>query len=240
MVVAAQFDRLLKSENKRGTARHQIRLRISGNSTTGDGSDVLIHNLSSTGLLLESAMQLAIGDRIVVDLPEAAGRTAKVAWSGGQFFGCAFDSPLSASAISAAKLRSVPMIPLEQSRDDGTTEGDKASVAAFGTRLKRLRKEKGLTLVELARRMNVSRPTIWAWEASKSTPRPSKLKALPEALGITENELFGASASPERHPQKAKAPSQDDAVRRAIDEAKERIAEEIGTTPDRVTLIIEV
>jgi len=240
MAVAAQFDRPLKSDSKRGTARHQVRLRISGAPAMGDVSDVLIHNLSTSGLLLESAVHLAIGDRLVMDLPEAPGKTAKVTWAGGQLFGCAFDNPLSAAAISAAQLRSKPMIPLEQLRDDGTREGDKASVEAFGTRLKRLRKEKGLTLVELARRMNVSRPTIWAWEASKSTPRPSKSKDLPKALGVTENELFGASASPERHTRETKAPSQGGTVRRAIDEAKERIAEEMGTTPDRVTLIIEV
>ena len=64
MAVAAQFEILSEDRNTRGTARHQMRLRVRGAPGSGDPTDVLIHNLSATGMLLESASQLAIGDEI--------------------------------------------------------------------------------------------------------------------------------------------------------------------------------
>ncbi len=108
MAVAAQFDILPKGENQRGTARHQIRLRVRGGAVSGGASDVLIHNLSTTGMLIESTAQLTVGDEIAVDLPEAAKSVGRVVWASEQFFGCVFDRPLSTAAASAAKLRSEP------------------------------------------------------------------------------------------------------------------------------------
>ena len=234
MAVAAQFDILPKGDNQRGTARHQIRLRVRGGAVSGETSDVLILNLSTSGMLLESSAQLTVGDEIAVDLPEAEKSVARVVWASGQFFGCAFERPLSTAAASAAQLRSEPTQPEQSVARAGDTKAE-----TFGARLQRLRREKGLTLVEFARLTKVSRPTIWSWEADRSTPRRSKTKILLEVLGITEDELFGTVGFAE-HRIAGGASSRDDALRHAVNEAKKRVAELVGTHPDKVTFIIEV
>jgi len=239
MTVAAQFDILSKDKSTRGTARHQMRLRVRGAPGSGEAADVLIHNLSATGLLLESASRLAVGDEIVVELPESATCTAKVVWTSGQFFGCAFDRPLSASTVSAAQLRSEPAIELPL-RHEVVGQTGPSSAETFGARLQRLRRTRGLTLVEFARRTKVSRPTVWSWEADRSTPRRSKTKVLLEVLGVAENELYGTTGTPELRQHDTDTSGHRDPLRRAISEAKERLAELAGTSPDRVRLIIEI
>lgn len=239
MAVAAQFDILPEGNNKRGTTRHQLRLRARGAPGTGGPTEVLIHNLSATGLLIESASPLAVGDEIVVELPEAEASTAKVVWASDQFFGCAFDRPLSAAALSAAQLRSEPASELLPPRDVPVGEG-RSGAESFGARLQRLRRERGLTLVEFARRARVSRPTVWSWEADRSTPRRSKTKILLEVLGVAEDELFGAASAAGRREPDAVAAEGGVTLQQAVSEAKERLAGLAGTSPDKVRLIIEV
>lgn len=236
MAVAAQFDILPMGKNTRGTARHQMRLRVRSAAGSGGAADVLVHNLSATGMLLESASQLAVGDEIAVELPEASGSTAKVVWASGQFFGCAFDRPLPAAAVSAAQLRSEPALETPQ-RHEAAEPGERAPEETFGVRLQRLRRDRGMTLVEFARRAKVSRPTVWSWEADRSTPRRSKTRILLEVLGISEDELFGKAGT---DPQGTEGPGRGATLQRAISDAKERVAELAGTVPDKIKLIIEV
>jgi len=241
MAVAAQIDILPTGKSERGTARHQMRLRVRSAPSAGEAAEVLIHNLSATGLLIECASQLAVGDEILVELPEAAASTAKVVWASGHFFGCAFDRPLSPAALSAAQLRSEP--PAETPEWDAAAPGLDApsKLETFGARLQRLRRDRGFTLVEFARRARVSRPTVWSWEAVRSTPRRSKTKILLEVLGVTENELYGSTGGAESQRQiDADRLGRSDTLQRAISDAKERVADLAGTSPDKVRLIIEV
>jgi transcriptional regulator with XRE-family HTH domain len=240
MAVAAHFDILPTGKSERGTARHQMRLRVRSAAPAGEAGDVLIHNLSATGLLLESASPLAVGDEIVVELPEAATSTAKVVWASGRFFGCAFDQQLSAAAVSAAQLRGEPAIEAPQVHDAASGRDYAAGLETFGARLQRLRRDRGFTLVEFARRTRVSRPTVWSWEADRSTPRRSKTRILLEVLGVTEDELFGTAGASHDSARSAESSSRSDELRRAIDEAKERVAALAGTSPDKVKLIIEI
>jgi transcriptional regulator with XRE-family HTH domain len=238
MAVAAQFDILANGKNARGTTRHRMRLRVRGAPASGDASEVVIHNLSASGMLLESASPLAVGDEIAVELPEAAGSTAKVVWASEQYFGCVFDRQLPAAAVSAAQLRSEPPLGTPRLPDAGANAGP--SGETFGARLQRLRRDRGLTLVEFSRRAKVSRPTVWSWEADRSTPRRSKTRILLEVLGVTEDELYGKSGAERQGNAEAGAPGQGDTLQRAISEAKERVAELAGTVPDKIKLIIEI
>lgn len=240
MAVAAQFEIVPSGSNKRGAPRHQMRLRVRGAPPAGEATDVLIHNLSPTGLLIESTQHLAVGDEIVVELPEAATSTAKVVWASGQFFGCAFDRPLSAAAVSAAHLRSEPASEPHEWRGEGAVREGPATLETFGARLHRLRRERGLTLVEFARRARVSRPTVWSWEADRSTPRRSKTRILLDVLGVTEDELFGTSEISEGARGESDVAGREDSLQRAISEAKERVADLAGTSPEKVRLIIEI
>lgn len=240
MAVEAQLD-ILQTKTRRGAARREVTLRGRGAGSAGTATEVLIHNLSESGVLLESATKLAVGEKIVIDLPDLERISANVVWASDDLFGCAFDRPVPRAAVSAAQLRSVPdkrspARPAAEAADDPLSEPGEP----FGARLKRLRKQRGLSLVEFARRANVSRPTVWSWEAGKSSPRESKVPALLDVLGVSEPELYGISGKPPVEPAADETPARGTELQSVIREAKARVAEIAGTIPDKVRLIIEV
>ena len=67
---------------------------------------------------------------------------------------------------------------------------------SFGQRLRRLRKNKGLTQEELAFKVEVSVMTIRRWEWGNSTPQIEEVRKLAEALGVPQAELLEASPLP--------------------------------------------
>lgn len=93
--------------NKRGSARRALRLEVV-TSSQRDAATALIHNLSERGLLIETAVALAIGETIHVDLPEAGTSKVRVVWTRGLFFGCEFVEPVSKASVSAALLLAPP------------------------------------------------------------------------------------------------------------------------------------
>jgi hypothetical protein len=70
-----------------------------------------VRNLSSTGLLIETATALIVGETIEVDLPRAGSKSAEVVWSSDQLYGCRFTQVITEGAISAALLRGQPVAP---------------------------------------------------------------------------------------------------------------------------------
>ena len=141
-----------------------------------------MHNASTTGLLLETASELAVGDPIDIDLPQAGVTSATVVWVSGSLHGCKFDEPLSAGTLSAAQLRSDTALGLEP--DDGGPIGE-----SFGAMLRRLRGERGLTLEQLGDSLGVSKPTVWAWEQGKSRPQDDRIDSLASELGVSADVL---------------------------------------------------
>lgn len=103
MPIAHQSALPLGNENRRYASRRALRL---GARLADSGVEVLIHDLSPTGLLIETAQPLASGETLFVDLPERGPTAASVAWSSGHFYGCAFELSIPAAVISAALLRS--------------------------------------------------------------------------------------------------------------------------------------
>lgn len=61
----------------------------------------------------------------------------------------------------------------------------------FGTRLQRLRKEKGLTQEEVATKLNISAQAVSKWENDLTSPDISIIVELSEILGTTLDELLG-------------------------------------------------
>jgi len=92
--------------DKRVDARRKLSLLASGLRHDGTGIEVQIHNISGTGLLLESDVKLANGDRIEIELPHAGDITAVVIWASGRLFGCQFEGPVSPATLSAVELKS--------------------------------------------------------------------------------------------------------------------------------------
>lgn len=104
MKIAARLERF-ERHDRRSKPRHRLRL---GTNIKGTGENVAIHDISSTGMLIETAVELEPLDALEVDLPENGPTEALVMWSSGHFYGCEFKQPLSKAVISAAFLRSTP------------------------------------------------------------------------------------------------------------------------------------
>lgn len=65
---------------------------------------------------------------------------------------------------------------------------------AFGERFATLRKERGLTQVQLAERLGVSQQAITAYESGQRRVPISTLPLLANTLGVSIEELIGAPA----------------------------------------------
>jgi hypothetical protein len=78
--------------------------------------DVLILNLSLSGVLIDTAANLVVGETIQIELPEAGACPARIVWTEGNFFGCEFISPVSKAAVSAALL----LAPVDRPGSAGT------------------------------------------------------------------------------------------------------------------------
>lgn len=61
----------------------------------------------------------------------------------------------------------------------------------LGENIMKYRKQKNLTQEDFAEALNVSRQTVYKWEASLSKPKLDKLKQITELLEITYEELLG-------------------------------------------------
>lgn len=226
MAIAAHLDEVSDSSGQPRLPRRQLRLATQGQTAIGGATDVLIHNVSATGLLLESRIVLAAGERIEIDLPHARTTGARVIWSSGVLYGCQFDAPISVATLSAAQLRGTTDRAVDVGPPQPATAEARASDEAPGARLQRLRKQSGLTLARLATELGVSKPTVWAWEQGKARPAQHRLDALAKALGVPKSELLGKRASP--------------VGAELLARSREQIATAFGTTPDRVRIMIEL
>ncbi len=214
MPIDARFDAAELTE-PRGAGRRTLRLGVSGRFATGADGAATVHNISATGMLIATDAQLSEGETIVVALPEAGERTAQIVWVDAPMHGCRFDEPLTPAALSAAQLRG--------GFRGGDAEAEPVS-EAFGTRLHRLRTERGLSLADIADKLGVSKPTVWAWEHGKARPVERRLTALAEALGVTPGGLEPAAAGSVA----------------AVEAGRRQIAEAYGVEPARVRIMIEL
>lgn len=79
---------------------------------------------------------------------------------------------------------------------------------SLGENLQRLRKEKGLSQEEVARRLYVSRQSVSKWELDQSEPGVAYLKSLAELYGVTLDELAGVSPPPPISPPTEASPEE--------------------------------
>lgn len=93
------------SSNRRYAMRRTLTL---GSLLQQSGSPAVIRDLSVTGLALETADELSIGERLLVSLPQCGPTAARVVWQDAHLYGCEFEEPVSAPAISAAVLLNPP------------------------------------------------------------------------------------------------------------------------------------
>lgn len=228
MPIHAMIEQEKGADGSRAAVRMHMRLETSGSLDGDEGTSVIIHNLSATGMLIETASNLDIGQRIAVTLPEMPDCTATIVWRSEALAGCRFDRPLSRAALSAARLRN----PLPQDVDPATVAADSELLA---DRLLRLRQERGLSRVELSNRTGFSKPSIWAWESGKTMPRRSNLIALADVFGVSERELLaGAPAAASAEPSATR-----NRLHALIETSREAIAMLAGVEPAKVRITIE-
>ncbi|OCC25086.1 XRE family transcriptional regulator [Croceicoccus estronivorus] len=221
MAIAAHFEETAAGGSKARASRRKLLLEAQGALASGDSASVLVHNISATGLLLESRIPLAIDEAITVDLPESEATPAKVVWTSGHLFGCRFDTPISAAVLSAAELRSAVDADVTFTMREETVSNE-----SFGVRLQRLRKERGLTLAQVAEELGVSKPTVWAWEQGRARPVDSRVQTLADVLGVGRAELLAGHDTAE--------------LRDLLARSKEQIAVAFHTNPDNVRIMIEL
>lgn len=253
-------------QNRRGAARRRLRLEALGTTPAGEGVEVFVHNLSESGLLLESAVELFAGDEIMVDLPAVGPTPAGVIWSSLGLYGCKFREPISAPALSAAQLRSS----FERASPMSRTEAEgRHAPAVDGARVRELRLQLKVGVGEFASRIGVSRPTVWAWETGHRQPAQVRLAMIAKELNV---EVVDILVKQRTHPESevtATQPTEDQAtlpqsvgeaeygrydkerietkpVARAlrltqlIAASKLQISEMAGITPDRIKIILEM
>lgn len=97
----------LSSDDSRRAVRRKLRLNVPISSSEA-WSEALIHDLSETGLMIETTVPLTVGEIISFDLPIAEGAEARVVWKDGARHGCEFLTPIPKGAVSAALLQGAP------------------------------------------------------------------------------------------------------------------------------------
>jgi transcriptional regulator with XRE-family HTH domain len=229
MPIAAHFeDKPTENGQQAGkprATRKRLTIETQGSLPSGVETPVTIHNFSETGLLLETRVDMEIGEALEIDLPEAGITRARVVWASGRLFGCAFDTPLHPAVLSAAQLRSVTQ-DVELAPPPLVSAPAAIGGESFGERLHRLRKLRGLTQGELASRLGVSKPTVWAWEQGRARPIEERLDAIAEELGVTAAEL---------RPGRTVA-----GLPELITRCREQIAAAVETSPDKIRIMIEL
>ncbi len=230
----------------RGADRFELYTETEGVLSHGGAETIVVHNLSATGLLVETEAMLQAGQRIYIALPDAGPTAAIVVWTGEALYGCRFEQPISQEALVAARKQDVLTMPdavdvtdvllvdpygADASKPNisfATAAPITATVPAASTaqasadmplsvRLRTLREAQGLSLAALSRRAGISKPSIWAWETGKTVPRARSIDALARALGVDVTEILGRDAGSVQGSNAAFAvPSDSPAARRLI------------------------
>ena len=212
---------------KRRTVRRKLHLAAQGARSAGTDIEVMIHNISLSGMLIECATSLAVDDQIEVDLPHAGVVTTNIIWTSGNLFGCQFATPISAAALSAAQLQSATVGGHDEAilASPGTVALDSSDVR-FGATIRRLRIAKGLSQARVAAELGVSGPSISGWESGRARPKHDRLAALAALLGVPAAQLLvDLSADP---------------AEELISQGREKIARATGASPHKIRIFIEV
>ena len=201
-------------------ARRKIRLATMSARVTGEDANVVIHNISTSGFLVESDLPIEVGEMFAIDLPDAPDMLASVVWKSEALHGCRFDTPIPSSILRAAQLvGGVEEMPRPSEADFHEDE-------SFGQRVQRLRTKRGLPLSAVANELGVSKPTVWAWEQDRAKPVASRIDALAEVLGVTAHELISGH--------------DDSALSDMLARCRQQIAQAYGVEIRAVKILIEL
>lgn len=217
----AELTHGIKVDGRR-SPRRALKLHTSGVSGGGVQANVTIHNLSTVGLLIETDLELVTGDRLAIGLPDVGPVGAEIVWMSERLYGCAFEQALGEAALAKTQLKSRPAAALSAPR----VLSKKSIGTGLGPQLNRLRKERSLTLEQVANALGVSKPTVWAWEKGKARPLPERISAIAEVLGVPDSDLVDLGAAGKSG--------------NIVEECRLSIASEYQIHPESVRIMIEV
>jgi len=214
--------------DKRSSGRKTLRLTTVGTLPNRQAAQVLVHDLSPVGMLVESAEPLITGEIIAVELPRVGLREATVVWSSKNLYGCSFKESLPAAGVSAALLKASP--------SDKTIfyeEEHKSASSDLAGNLTALREERGLSIEELAKCLGVSRQALWYWETGQRFPRTHMLKRIAQEFGISPSKLSVSRS--ELSPESNRGHD----VYSHLQKCKAKIADDFGIPSDKIKITIE-
>lgn len=221
MIIRATLEPEKAQAENRSSGRKTLRLATLGARLSRESEEVLVHDLSAGGLLIESAAAFEVGETLKVDLPHSGQNEAVVVWSSTNFYGCRFAKPLTPAAMSAALLKAFPP------SDSAAAPRSVDETASLPERLTALRRARGKTMEQLAADLGVSRQSVWYWEAGKRRPKPATLSRIARQFGVSEQDL---TPLPPRN-----ALTLDD-----MQLLKARLAERFGVAPENVKILVEL
>ena len=108
MSLPAMLEQTQADENARTLPRKSLRLSVPALVPTG-ARHAVVHDISVGGLLLETDSPMTTGEPIAIELPGAEQVEARVVWSSGRFYGCAFNRAIPSGLVSASLLKSEPL-----------------------------------------------------------------------------------------------------------------------------------
>lgn len=216
----------------RGAPRRKLYL-VANVTQAAAQSRVDIFNLSATGLLLGTTAALDLDEPFTVVLPDTGDKRARIVWSSDNLYGCRFDAPLAETELAAALRHAVPEGP--QSTSAPPTE------ATFGQRLKRMRAASRFSMVELAGRVGVTKPTLWKWETGRARPREAALDRLAAVLGTTPVALlYGRRETPARPAGRFSAgDAEPEKLAQVVARCRAEIADCAGTDEGQISITID-
>lgn len=181
---------------------------------------VLLHNLSTTGVLIESRYDLGAGERMEVCFAEQNSEIGTITWTGSGLFGCQFSQPVGAPLVEG--------VLTSEFRDTDDNRVRTPVGETFGAKLQRLRTTRGLSQAEVAETLGLSAVAISNWESDRSFPRQHRLEDLAKALGVPGQHLAtNAVGLPVALPE-------------LIVSSKNRIAGLIGVGPEQVKITVDL
>ena len=206
----------------RSSLRRDLRLIVASEGAADEDMPIAVLNISTTGMLVETSLALGEGDRLAIDLPERGMCRAEIVWRSEGLYGCRFVEPVPQSIVSAALLKGGPTSELE----------------LLGRRIAAARRERGLSQLDLARRVDVSRTSIWKWEKGQAMPRRPSLSRIAEVLGIRISQLLGEFATDSLFSDDDESDS-DNSLAAQVANCRQRIAYAAGIDPGAVRIILE-
>lgn len=166
-------------------------------------------------MLFECNSPLSRGEWVHIELPMVGRCRAEIIWAADLLYGCRFEYELADAAVFAALAAGTRT----HDSDNPDSELAKSLINA--------RQRAGLSLEALARKLGVSKQTVWFWEKGRHSPTPDRLRALHEVLGVLSNATVSGGEAAGAWP-----------LTQLVTKAKADIAAAAGTSADRISITI--